>query len=79
MAEADVHLDRATYDLAGEFVEEMLANELARAFFGSDSLLRRKARTDRQLQAALTVLRGADTQDGTLTAAMRVQLSGRIR
>jgi hypothetical protein len=25
------------------------------------------------------VLRGADTQDGTLTAAMRMQLSGRIR
>jgi carboxyl-terminal processing protease len=79
MAEAGVHLDRATYDLAGEFVEEQLGNELARAFFGSDSVLRRKARTDRQLQAALTVLRGADTQDATLTAAMRMQLSGRIR
>jgi carboxyl-terminal processing protease len=79
MAEAGVHLDRATYDLAGGFVEEQLGNELARAFFGSDSVLRRKARTDRQLQAALAVMRGADTQDGTLTAAMRMQLSGRIR
>ena len=45
MEEAGVHLDRGTYDLAGEFVEEQLGNELTRAFFGSDSLLRRKART----------------------------------
>jgi carboxyl-terminal processing protease len=79
MAEAGVHLDRATYDLAGGFVEEQLSTELARAFFGSDSVLRRRTRTDRQLQAALAVMRGADTQDGTLTAAMRMQLSGRIR
>ena len=59
LEEAGVHLDRGTYDLAGSFVEEQLGNELARAFFGSDSLLRRKARSDRQLQAALQVIRGA--------------------
>ena len=79
MEEADVHLDRGTYDLAGGFVEEQLGNELARAFFGSDSLLRRKARNDRQLQAALQVIRGSKTQDDALTAAMRAQLSGRVR
>ncbi len=77
--EAGVHLDRATYDLAGSFVEEQLGNELARAFFGSDSLLRRKARHDRQLQAALQVIHGARTQDDALTAAMRAQLSGAVR
>jgi carboxyl-terminal processing protease len=79
MEEAGVPLDRGTYDLAGGFVEEQLGNELARAFFGSDSLLRRKARNDRQLQAALQVIRGSKTQDDALTAAMRAQLSGRVR
>lgn len=79
LEEAGVHLDRGTYDLAGAFVEDQLGNELARAFFGSDSLLRRKARSDRQLQAALQVIRGAPTQDDALTAAMRAQLSGRVR
>jgi hypothetical protein len=79
MSEAGVHLDRGTFDLARDFVQDQLENELARAFFGSDSLIRRKARTDRQLQAALTVIRGVDTQDDALTAAMRMQLSGRIR
>jgi carboxyl-terminal processing protease len=79
LEEAGVHLDRGTYDFAGGFVDEQLGNELARAFFGSDSLLRRKARNDRQLQAALQVIRGAQTQDDALTAAMRAQLSGRVR
>ena len=50
-----------------------------RAFFGSDSLIRRKARSDRQLQAALQVIRATPTQDDALTAAMRAQLSGKVR
>jgi carboxyl-terminal processing protease len=79
LEEAGIHLDRATYDLAGNFVQEQLGNELARAFFGSDSLLRRKAKNDRQLQAALQVMHGAGTQDEALTAAMRAQLSGKVR
>ena len=79
MEEARVHLDRATYDLARGFVEEELGNELARAFFGGDSLLRRNARSDRQLQAAVHVLRSSPTQDDAPTAAMRVQPSGRVR
>jgi carboxyl-terminal processing protease len=79
LAEADVHLDRGTYDVAGEYIEEQLGNELARAFFGSESVLRRKAKTDRQLQAALQVIRGVPTQDAALTAAMRAQLSGQVR
>jgi carboxyl-terminal processing protease len=79
MEEAGVHIDRSTYDLAGDFVEEQLDNELARAFFGSDSVLRRQARTDRQLQAALQVIQRAPTQEDALTAAMKIQLSGRVR
>jgi carboxyl-terminal processing protease len=79
LEEANVHLDRGTYDLAGEYIEEQLGTELTRAFFGSESVLRRKARNDRQLQAALQVIRGVPTQDDVLTAAMRAQLSGRVR
>jgi hypothetical protein len=76
---ADVHIDRRTYDQADAFIADQLGNELTRAFFGSDSLLRRKARTDRQLQAAVQMIRGAHTQDDALTAAMKIQLSGQIR
>jgi carboxyl-terminal processing protease len=79
LEEADVRLDRGTYDLAGEYIEEQLGNELTRAFFGSESVLRRKAKADRQLQAALEVIRGEPDQDAALRAAMRAQLSGRIR
>ena len=79
LEEADIRLDRATYDLASDYIQEQLGTELTRAFFGSESVLRRKARSDRQLQAALQVIRGAPTQDDALTGAMRVQLSGRVR
>ena len=61
-------------------MEEQLGNELARAFFGSDSVLRRKAGA---MSPAPGRARGDARRrypDGTLTAAMRMQLlSGRIR
>ena len=57
-------------------MEEQLGNELARAFFGSDSLLRRKARHDRQLQAALHGDARRRDQDDALTAAMRCSSAG---
>jgi len=79
MQEAGVPLDRATYDPARGFVEEELGNELARAFFGSDAVLRRKAPSDRQLQAAIQVMRSSPTQDDALIAAMGAQLSRRLR
>jgi carboxyl-terminal processing protease len=79
LGQAGVPLDRPTYDLAGTYIDDQLATELARVFFGSDSLLRRKARTDRQLQAALQVVRTTRSQDDALTAAMHAQLSGRVR
>ena len=60
MEEAGVHLDRATYDLAGDFVEEQLGNELTRAFFGSDSVLAAEgADTTASFRRALQVMRGA--------------------
>lgn len=79
LEEAGVHLDRGTYDLAGSYITDQLGTELTRAFFGTESALRRKTETDRQLQAALQVIQRAKSQEDVLTAAMRAQLSGRVR
>jgi carboxyl-terminal processing protease len=79
LQEAGVHLDRGTYDMAAPYIGGQLTIELTRAFYDSETVVRQRAQTDRQLQAALVVLRGAMSQDDALTAAMRAQLSGRIR
>ena len=44
-----------------------------------ESVVRRQAKADRQLQAALRLLRGSHTQQETITAAVRPQASGRAR
>lgn len=79
LEQAGLRLDRGTYELAAPFIQEQLTAELTRAYFDSETVVRRRAQRDRQLQAALLVLRGAGSQDEALTAAMRVQLSGRVR
>ncbi|MGH7498338.1 MAG: S41 family peptidase [Gemmatimonadales bacterium] len=66
--DAGIPLDRATYDGAEEYVEEQLGCEIAREMFGAESVLRRQARTDRQIQTALRVLRGAESQREVLAA-----------
>jgi len=71
LQEANVPLDRTTYDSAEDFVEEQLGCEIAREMFGAESVLRRQAKGDRQLQSALRVLRGARTQSDVIAAAMR--------
>ncbi|HUF36530.1 MAG TPA: S41 family peptidase [Gemmatimonadales bacterium] len=72
-------LERATYDTAATYVNEQLGNEIARELFGAESVIRRQAKADRQLQAALRLLRSTETQQETLTAAVAAQVSGRIR
>ena len=72
-------LDRATYDSAGTWVGEQLGNEIARELFGTESVVRRQAKADRQLQAALRLLRKGGTQQDLLTSAVAAQASGRIR
>ncbi len=66
--EAGIPLDRATYDSAEDYVEEQLGCEIAREMFGTESVLRRQARNDRQLQTAVRVLRSARTQSQALAA-----------
>ena len=69
LEEAGVRARPPTYDLAAAYVDEQLGYEIARAFFGSDSCSAGRRRSDRQLQAALRIMRGARTQDDALTIA----------
>ncbi len=71
LQEADIPLDRTAYDSAGDFVAEQLGCEIAREMFGSESVLRRQAKSDRQLQSALRVLRGHRDQSDVIAAASR--------
>jgi carboxyl-terminal processing protease len=79
LQEAGVRLDRTTFDQARGYVDEQLGYEIARELFGSDSMLRRQAKTDRQIQAALRILRGSRTQQEALTFATTAQLAGHFR
>jgi hypothetical protein len=72
-------LERATYDSAATWVSEQLGNEIARELFGTESVVRRQAKADRQLQAALRLLRNGGTQQEILTTVIAGQASGRIR
>jgi hypothetical protein len=42
-------------------------------------VVRRQAKADRQLQAALRLLRGSGSQQETITAAVAAQAAGRSR
>jgi carboxyl-terminal processing protease len=79
LQEAGVRLDRETFDQARGYVDEQLGYEIARELFGSDSMLRRQTKTDRQIQAALRILRASRTQQDALTLAATAQLAGRFR
>jgi hypothetical protein len=77
--EEGLDLPRETYDEAATYVNEQLGNEIARELFGAESVVRRQSKADRQLQAALRLLRGSRTQQEALTAAVAAQASGRLR
>ena len=79
LQEAGVRLDRETFDQARGYVDEQLGYEIARELFGSDSMLRRQAKTDRQIQAALRILRASRTQQDALTFATAAQVAGHLR
>jgi carboxyl-terminal processing protease len=72
-------VERATYDTAASYVNEQLGNEIARELFGTESVVRRQAKSDRQLQAALRLLRNTRSQEEALTTAVAAQASGRAR
>lgn len=79
LKDAEVSLSRETYDEAASYVADQLGYEISRELFGTESVVRRQAKADRQLQAALRLLRQSDTQQEAITAAVAAQASGRAR
>jgi carboxyl-terminal processing protease len=79
LVEAGVSLTPETYEDASAYVADQLGYEIARELFGTESVVRRQAKDDRQLQAALRLLRSSDSQQETITAAVAAQASGRSR
>ena len=79
LLDAGVSLAPETYEEAAGYVADQLGYEIARELFGIESVVRRQAQGDRQLQAALRLLRGAQTQQETITTAVAAQASGRSR
>jgi carboxyl-terminal processing protease len=79
VVEEGVTLDPETYEEASRYVADQLGYEIARELFGTESVVRRQAKADRQLQAALRLLRGSGSQQETITAAVAAQAAGRSR
>jgi len=79
LQEEGINLSRDTFESALPYVDEQLGYEIARELFGTESVVRRQAKADRQLQAALRIVRGSRTQQEALTAAVAAQTSGHSR
>jgi carboxyl-terminal processing protease len=79
LLEEGVSLSPETYEDASAYVADQLGYEIARELFGTESVVRRQAKADRQLQAALRLLRSAESQQETITSAVAAQAAGRSR
>ncbi len=79
LVEAGVSLTSEAYEEAAGYVSDQLGYEIARELFGTESVVRRQAKADRQLQAALRLLRNSDSQQETITTAVAAQAAGRSR
>ena len=79
LLEEGVSLSPETYQDASGYVTDQLGYEIARELFGTESVVRRQAKADRQLQAALRLLRSADSQQEAITSAVAAQAAGRAR
>jgi carboxyl-terminal processing protease len=79
LLEEGVSLSPETYEDASAYVADQIGYEIARELFGTESVVRRQAKADRQLQAALRLLRSAESQQETITSAVAAQAAGRSR
>ena len=72
-------LGRDTFDIASGYVDEQMGYEIARAVFGPLAEARRRALSDRQMQAAVRLLRRGRNQDQLLIVAQaeRAKVSSR--
>jgi carboxyl-terminal processing protease len=69
MLRRGIVMGRPTFDEAGELVDRLTGEEIARYVFGPEAEFRRKAATDRPLNAALELLRGATSMTMLLERA----------
>ena len=79
LMEEGITLSLETYEDAAPYVADQLGYEIARELFGTESVVRRQAKADRQLQAALRLLRASDNQQETITGAVAAQAAGKQR
>ena len=71
MQRRGVDVPRGVYDAASPLVDRLLVQDIARYVFGGEVAVRRLAEQDRTIQAALSLLRGANTPAELLKAAER--------
>jgi hypothetical protein len=74
-----LEVPRMTFDNASAYVDEQLGYEITRELFNSAAEARRRARSDRQMQTAVRLLRRAKTQEHTLTIAALERARGTSR
>jgi carboxyl-terminal processing protease len=72
-------LPRPTYDSASAYVDEQLGYEITRTVFGPAAEAKRRALSDRQMQAAVRLLGLGRTQDDVLAQAVAEQARGMMR
>ncbi|HEU4564870.1 MAG TPA: S41 family peptidase [Gemmatimonadaceae bacterium] len=68
---AGVTVDRATYDAASRYVNEMLENRVAHFAFGDSTVRRRSVSEDTQLARAVALLKSGQTQQDLFQVARR--------
>jgi carboxyl-terminal processing protease len=64
-----LEVPRTTFDNASAYIDEQLGYEITRELFGPAAEARRRALSDRQMQAAVRLLRQARTQEEAITIA----------
>lgn len=74
-----LELPRNIFDNASGYIDEQMGYEICRAVFGSPAEARRRALSDRQMQAAVRMLRRARTQDEVLGIAATERARGTSR
>jgi carboxyl-terminal processing protease len=74
-----LELPRPTFDNASGYVDDQLGYEISRAVFGPAVEVRRRSLSDRQMQAAVRLLRQARTQENLLAVAAAERAQGTIR
>jgi carboxyl-terminal processing protease len=74
-----LEVPRMTFDNASAYVDEQLGYEITRELFNSAAEARRRARSDRQMQTAVRLLRRAKTQEHALTIAALERARGTSR